>query len=125
MRRAEWRAVWGATLLTAGVVCAVRGADAAPDPAGAGGGAVVSLPDVVVTGSRTARDLQSEPSAVYRLGADEGILREANRTTPNMLEGIPSAMVQGTRWTRCPSAAMNSSWARVRSCTAATPSAEC
>lgn len=61
-------------------------------------GTAVSLKEVVITASRVVRDVQSEPSATYRLDGGDGALREANRTTPDMLEGVPSVMVQKTSY---------------------------
>ncbi|OGV62332.1 MAG: hypothetical protein A2283_10435 [Lentisphaerae bacterium RIFOXYA12_FULL_48_11] len=61
-------------------------------------GTAVSMGEVVVTASRVERDVQSEPSAVYRLDGTDGVIREGNRTTPNILEGVPSVMVQKTSY---------------------------
>jgi len=56
------------------------------------------LTDIVVTASRVARDIQSEPGTVYRLGANEESMHAINRTTPDVLDGIPSVMVQKTSY---------------------------
>ena len=57
-----------------------------------------TLGEIVVTPSRAARDIHSTPSAVYRLDASEAATQEAIRTTPDMLDGIPSVMVQKTAY---------------------------
>lgn len=54
------------------------------------------LDGIVVTPSRTARDIQSTPNAVYQFDAMETVSRKGTRTTPDMLGGIPSVMVQKT-----------------------------
>ena len=54
------------------------------------------LEGIVVTPSRSARDIQSTPNTVYSLDASAAVQREGTRTTPDMLEGIPSVMVQKT-----------------------------
>jgi hemoglobin/transferrin/lactoferrin receptor protein len=59
---------------------------------------VIQAPEIVVTASRTTRDIQSEPSAVYRLSGSDGAMREGNRTLPEMLDGLPSVMVQKTSY---------------------------
>ena len=51
---------------------------------------ITTLPEIVVTPSRTARDIRSTPNTVYRLGASEAVTREGIRTTPYILEGIPA-----------------------------------
>jgi len=56
------------------------------------------LTEIVVTASRIARDIQSEPSATYRLDGQDAALREGTRTTPQMLDGVPSVMVQKTSY---------------------------
>jgi hemoglobin/transferrin/lactoferrin receptor protein len=56
------------------------------------------LREVVVTGSRAPRDLNSEPAAVYRLDASKACTEEAVRTTPDVLSGLPSVMVQKTAY---------------------------
>ncbi len=61
-------------------------------------GPIWSLPEIVVTASRVARDIQSEPSAIYRLDASDGTLNDAKRTTGSMLEGVPSVMLQKTSY---------------------------
>lgn len=48
--------------------------------------ATSTLEGIVVTPSRSARDVQSTPNTVYRLGASEIVSREGARTTPDMLE---------------------------------------
>lgn len=55
-----------------------------------------TLDAIVVTPSRSARDIQSTPGIVYSLDSTEAAAREGTRTTPDMLEGIPSVMVQKT-----------------------------
>lgn len=55
-----------------------------------------TLEGIVVTPSRTARDIQSTPNTVYQFDAMEAVSREGTRTTPDLLEGIPSVMVQKT-----------------------------
>ncbi|MEI6971979.1 MAG: TonB-dependent receptor plug domain-containing protein, partial [bacterium] len=52
--------------------------------------------DIVVTASRSRRDIQSEPSAVYQISGTKAVLGDAKRTTPDVLKGVPSSMIQKT-----------------------------
>ncbi|HOW98651.1 MAG TPA: TonB-dependent receptor plug domain-containing protein, partial [Kiritimatiellia bacterium] len=54
------------------------------------------LPEVVVTASRTPRDPQAEAATVYGLNTQEQTTRQGLRTTPDLLKGLPSAMIQKT-----------------------------
>ncbi len=76
-------AVWGGTQA------------AVADPAGAGE-AGSAIEEIVVTASRAGRDAQSEPAAVHRIDAQQKTTAAATRTTPDLLEGVPSVMVQKT-----------------------------
>jgi hemoglobin/transferrin/lactoferrin receptor protein len=49
-----------------------------------------------VTASRAARDIQSEPSTVYRIDAQRVAIEEGARTLPDLLDGLPSVMLQKT-----------------------------
>ncbi|MDI6774847.1 MAG: TonB-dependent receptor [Verrucomicrobiota bacterium] len=61
-------------------------------------GAEAVLPEMVVTPLRIARDVNSEPITVYRLDASDGALRQAVRSTPDALQGIPSVFAQKTSY---------------------------
>ncbi|MEI6810122.1 MAG: TonB-dependent receptor, partial [bacterium] len=55
-----------------------------------------TMPEIVITASRSPRDIQSEPSTTYYLSAPDSMVSDAIRTTPDALKGIPSTMVQKT-----------------------------
>ncbi len=55
-----------------------------------------ALPELVITASRSPRDLQSEPWALYTVDAAEGLHRLGRRTTADMLREVPSVMIQKT-----------------------------
>ncbi len=57
-----------------------------------------ALPEIVVTASRIARDIQSAPYTVYNLHTPSGTESAGTRTTPDALKGVPSAMVQKTSY---------------------------
>ncbi|MBP7830880.1 MAG: TonB-dependent receptor [Kiritimatiellae bacterium] len=67
-------------------------------PVAAAGTEEAALPEVVVTASRTPRDPQAEAATVYGLDARELTSREGLRTTPDLLKGLPSAMIQKTSY---------------------------
>jgi hemoglobin/transferrin/lactoferrin receptor protein len=52
--------------------------------------------EIVVTATRTARDIQSVPATVYRVDATQGVRNGGARTTPELLEGLPSTLLQKT-----------------------------
>jgi len=54
--------------------------------------------DVVVTGTRLQKDIQSVPVMVHRMETQGKVETEGVRTLPNLLQGIPSAMVQKTAY---------------------------
>jgi hemoglobin/transferrin/lactoferrin receptor protein len=54
--------------------------------------------DIVVTGVRVGKEMQSVPSIVYRMDADRKSSEEGLRSMPDMMKGIPSAMVQKTSY---------------------------
>lgn len=54
--------------------------------------------DIVVTGVRVGKEIQSVPSIVYRMDTDRKSSEEGLRSTPDMMKGIPSAMVQKTSY---------------------------
>ncbi len=58
--------------------------------------APTNTPVIVVTATRAARDIQSVPGTVYRLDAVDGLYQEGARTMPDLLEGLPSTMLQKT-----------------------------
>ena len=60
--------------------------------------AASQLTEIVATASRMARDIQSEPNATYRLEGQDATLHEGTRATPQMLDGVPSVMVQKTSY---------------------------
>lgn len=78
-------------LLSIGLAHAQSPTSAVPATAG-------PAPEIVVTASRTARDIQSEPSAVTRIDAKEKTSDEGARTAPDLLEGLPSVMLQKTSY---------------------------
>ena len=55
-----------------------------------------TLEGIVVTPSRVAREIQSTPGVVHPIDAMDAVAREGTRTTPDMLKGVPSVMVQKT-----------------------------
>jgi hemoglobin/transferrin/lactoferrin receptor protein len=55
-------------------------------------------PEIVVSATRSARELNSVPNTAYYLNATEEVVHQAVRTTPDMLAGIPSAFVQKTSY---------------------------
>ncbi len=57
-----------------------------------------SAADIVVTGVRVGKEIQSVPSIVYRLDANRKNSEEGLRSTPDMMKGVPSAMVQKTAY---------------------------
>ena len=67
-------------------------------PAGAGDETVEWLPEIVVTASRVRQNLQSVPATAHRLEAPAKVVREGVRTTPDMVGGLPSVMVQKTSY---------------------------
>jgi hemoglobin/transferrin/lactoferrin receptor protein len=52
--------------------------------------------EIVVTPTRTEKDVYYVPYTAYRLKGDESQLQEMVRTTPEVLKGIPSVLVQKT-----------------------------
>ncbi len=60
--------------------------------------AEAEAPEIVVSATRLDREINAIPAAVYRLNAAAAVTRQAVRTTPDMLTGIPSAMVQKTAY---------------------------
>jgi hemoglobin/transferrin/lactoferrin receptor protein len=76
-------------LLVGGLVGAQDQTSAVPAKADA-------VPEIVVTASRAARDIQSEPAAVFRVEAERMTGEEGARTLPDMLDGLPSVMLQKT-----------------------------
>lgn len=95
---------WGGRILAAGFLalsghCGVafgQAADGSNAPP-----AQCATREIVVTASRVSRDIQSEPCAAYTLDAAAGTCRSAKRTTGNMLDGVPSVMVQKTSYGQC------------------------
>jgi len=90
-----------ATLLLGGSVCSAAAgvaadADEAEDPAKQGPAPRWTLPEIVVTATRAPQDIQSIPSTAYRLGGLEAVASHGARTTPDVLRGLPSVMVQKT-----------------------------
>ena len=57
-----------------------------------------TLREIIVTASRIPRDSQTEPSAIYVLYSSVGTLNNAKRTTANILDGLPSVMIQKTSY---------------------------
>jgi hemoglobin/transferrin/lactoferrin receptor protein len=55
-----------------------------------------TLSEIVVTATREARELQSVPASTHRLDVAQKAQDEGVRTTPDLLEGIPSVLVQKT-----------------------------
>jgi len=78
------------------VIGGLMAVGAASDEVSRGTGDHPMLPEIVVTPSRVPREIQSEPGTTYRMDGLDGALREANRTTPDALGGLPSVMVQKT-----------------------------
>ncbi len=90
------RQTLGMTLLLTGTMLAAAAelqAQAVTNPP-----AATTIPAVVVTASRVSRDIQSEPSTVYRIDAGEQATVQGLRTTPDATKGIPSAFVQKTAY---------------------------
>lgn len=76
-----------AAVVVGGVVVGLAGAQET--------NATSRLPDVVVTATRQEREAQSVAAATHRVEAESGLL-DGGRTLPDLLEGIPSVMVQKT-----------------------------
>ncbi|MGQ9662387.1 MAG: TonB-dependent receptor [Kiritimatiellia bacterium] len=57
-----------------------------------------TLPDIAVTASRLARDLQSEPFLIYHGNALQAVIERGIRTTASLLDGLPSVMIQKTAY---------------------------
>ena len=55
-----------------------------------------TLPGIVITASRVPRDIQSDPSTVYRVNTFGTVRSEGSRTIPDACKGIPSVMLQKT-----------------------------
>lgn len=55
---------------------------------------IVSMEDIVVTASRSEKDINKVPNIVYNVQTTG--MNTQPKTTPNMLNGIPSVMVQKT-----------------------------
>jgi hemoglobin/transferrin/lactoferrin receptor protein len=60
--------------------------------------AEAAAPEIVISATRLAQDIYSIPATVYRRNAADETTRKAIRTTPDMLSGIPSVMVQKTAY---------------------------
>lgn len=83
------------TLSTAIILGAAVAAHA-QTPAPAGAPAPVTLPDVVVTPTRSAQSPDALPFVTERLDAGRIQLRQLSRTTPEALKDLPSVMIQKT-----------------------------
>jgi hemoglobin/transferrin/lactoferrin receptor protein len=57
-----------------------------------------STNEIVVTASRIARDIQSEPATVTRVEAGQKTFQQGARSMPDLLQGIPSTMAQKTSY---------------------------
>jgi hemoglobin/transferrin/lactoferrin receptor protein len=57
-----------------------------------------SSTEIVVTASRVARDIQSEPASVTRMTAGEKTFQEGARSMPDLLQGLPGTMLQKTSY---------------------------
>jgi len=55
-------------------------------------------PEIVVTALRIEKDVNSVPYTTYRIPSGDTQIREANRTTPDVLRDKPSVMVQKTSY---------------------------
>ncbi len=55
-----------------------------------------STTEIVVTASRLARDIQSEPATVIPVDAVDKTFQEGARSMPDLLEGMPSTLLQKT-----------------------------
>lgn len=82
--------LWIAGVLAAGAVAVARGAEGQPP-------AATNTPGtIVVTATRLATDPLTTPATVHAIDGLELNARRAFRTTPDALQGVPSAMVQKT-----------------------------
>jgi len=59
---------------------------------------VTTMPEIVVTALRVEKDVNSVPYTVYRMNSTNVHIRESTRTTPDVLKGKPSVMVQKTSY---------------------------
>jgi hemoglobin/transferrin/lactoferrin receptor protein len=57
-----------------------------------------AVPEIVVTALRSEKDINSVPYTTYRISAEETQIQESKRTTPDVLSGKPSVMVQKTSY---------------------------
>jgi hemoglobin/transferrin/lactoferrin receptor protein len=57
-----------------------------------------TAPEIVVTALRVEKDAKSVPYTTYRMTADKAQVQESKRTTPDVLSGKPSVMVQKTSY---------------------------
>ncbi len=77
------------------MLAAAAGPAPGADP-GSGASSHAAPADIVVAATRTARDVQGIPQAVFRLDAARRLQERGDRTLPDLLEGAPSVMVQKT-----------------------------
>lgn len=91
-RYSRWLVRVSFSALFMGACAASSSSAASPDEAPA----EWALPVMVITASRSLRDAHLEPWAAYRLDARQGTLYRGKRTTANMLDGVPSVMIQRT-----------------------------
>lgn len=59
---------------------------------------IAPITEIVVTALRVEKSVQSVPYTTYRLSGTNAQVREASRTTPDLLKGTPSVMVQKTSY---------------------------
>lgn len=57
-----------------------------------------SSPVIVVTASRQPKEINSVPNVVHRIGVGEKIEQESIRTTPGIIDGLPSVLFQKTSY---------------------------